>query len=377
MIKSRRALMLTLALLVTAPILLPVFSGCTEPVAENGQSEASFDPSSYEIRELPIANGAPIGRLSDGSLVIALLSRRNPDYPMGVYLIDPETGHPAAVFRIDTPRKLFEAVLTGDILVWVETDEGMIMADWQLWARNLVTGRQWEIDHGRLEPDKTPVVNPTLFAPPISTSGNLLLWTAFEPGGPAGTRDVLRLHNLETGEGEVLDQVDDIDLSNLGVCGVSGDYVVYNPGRIEPDKQARYGKIVLLNLKSRERKVLEEGYRVASPSIRGRYVVWASGEYSIKLYDIETGAVRTVVTWGGSGVWSPTVNEKVVVWHHGGSEVFVVPTTLNQTSTGSSSAISLGQATGGGRIDGPFLYWHARQPGGGVVTRYIDFSEEK
>jgi len=206
-------------------------------------------------------------------------------------------------------------------------------------------------------------------APEISASGNLLVWTTFEPGGPAGTRAVLRLCDLTTGKSEILDEVDDISLGELGLASISGDHVVYNPGHLDLVKQARYGTIVLLDLKTRESRILDEGYRVAGPSISGRYVVWVSGNgYSIKLYDLETQAERTVVTWRAE-LWDPGVNDQIVVWMHTLSQVVVAP-----VSEG-GSPVTIGPAVCGGWLSGPLLYWNTRVDQGGIVTRYIDFSE--
>ncbi len=343
---------------------------------------SSFDLAAYSVHELPIAGGAPIGKLADGSIIIVVYTRDNPDYPAGVYACSPG-GKPEAVFNLAPSRTLFAAALTGDTVLWVEAGEGMIMADWHLWARDLVTDEQWEIDRGRLDPGRTPTENPTLLAPPISVSGNHVVYTVFEPGGPNGTRVALRLYDLSTGASETLDQVTDVRLDELGVPAVDGRWVVYNPGHIDQEEQARYGAIVLMDLETHERQVLDEGFRVCSPAIRGRYVVWVSGEYSIKLYDIETGAERVVVTRGGSGVWGPGVNDKVVVWLHGGDDVTVAPVELggpDRSGQGGGAApatVTIGPAVGGGTIAGPFLYWHVRRAGGGVITKYIDFSEGK
>lgn len=356
-------------LLLVLHLTLLVIPGCARPVSDGTQPAPGFDLSDYEVRELPIAGGTPLGKLPDGSLVIAVQQRRNIDYPIGIYLTDPATGLPTALFHIDQPRIMFGAVLTGETVVWVETGEDMIMADWRMFIRNLLTGNQRELDHGQLQPENTPVRVPTLFAPVISVSGNLLVWTTFEPGGPAGARAVLRLYDLTAGKSEILDEVDDISWDELGLATISGDRVAYNPGHIDPERQARYGTVVLLDLKTRERRVLAEGYNVASPSICGRYVVWASGRYSIKLYDLETRAERTVVTGGASERWDPGVNDQIVVWMHTLDEVVVAPVSEGGVP------VTIGPGVSGGSLSGPFLYWHARVDQGGIVTRYIDFSE--
>lgn len=270
----------------------------------------------------------------------------------------------------DPQKEIYDVVQAGDWIVWAEASPGMVKADWSIVARNLRTGEILPIEKGRLSATGRTEVT-TLFGPYLAGSEDDLVWSTFEPGTDDTGVAVVRHYNLTTRSSEVIDRLEDISVGEFGHPRISGDYVVYDQGRIDVQNQGRYGVVKLYNLKTQERRTLDEGLNFHSPDIFGTQIVWMAGRHEIRLYDLQVGKIKALVS-GGPERWLPRITERFVVWQQGADGVELVPLSAEERPT--PVTITNGR---GSSVAGRFLYWRTTDDTGNPVTGYVDLAAER
>ncbi|MGJ7045328.1 hypothetical protein [Thermoanaerobacterium thermosulfurigenes] len=294
-----------------------------------------------------IENAHPIDVLDDGRKVFLQV---NPEVDNSIFVTSSD-GSIMLKINAGVSKNIYDAKVMGNWIVYVESSNDMTKSDWVLYAQNIDDNRRIEIDKGNVANAK--VKTPTLLGALISASNGKITWTAFEKDKES-VNAIVKLYDIENNTYKIIDKLN-VEDGEFGQPGLDGDWLVYDIGKIDMKALARNGKLILVNLKNNEKRILDDGLRVSGASIKYPYVVWNSGDSILKLYNIKTKEEKTIVNWGRTGVWNSSLNDKFISWNTNGDGLYIYSIEKGETLKLKDSGI-----TSGGNISGNILWWYVK-----------------
>ncbi|OXT07129.1 hypothetical protein CE561_08915 [Thermoanaerobacterium thermosaccharolyticum] len=294
-----------------------------------------------------IENAHPIDVLDDGRKVFLQV---NPEVDNSIFVTSSD-GSIMLKINAGVSKNIYDAKVMGNWIVYVESSNDMTKSDWVLYAKNIDDNRRIEIDKGNVANAK--VKTPTLLGALISASNGKITWTAFEKDKES-VNAIVKLYDIENNTYKIIDKLN-VEDGEFGQPGLDGDWLVYDIGKIDMKALARNGKLILVNLKNNEKRILDDGLRVSGASIKYPYVVWNSGDSILKLYNIKTKEEKTIVNWGRTGVWNSSLNDKFISWNTNGDGLYIYSIEKGETLKLKDSDV-----TSGGNISGNILWWYVK-----------------
>ncbi|AFK85818.1 MULTISPECIES: hypothetical protein [Thermoanaerobacterium] len=294
-----------------------------------------------------IENAHPIAVLDDGRKVFLQV---NPEVDNSIFVTSSDS---SIIFKINAgiSKNIYDAKVMGNWIVYVESSNDMTKSDWALYAKNIDDNRRIEIDKGNVVNAK--VKTPTLLGALIAASNDKIVWTAFEKDEKS-VNAIVKLYDIENNTYKIIDRLN-VEDGEFGQPGLDGDWLVYDIGKIDMKALARNGKLVLVNLKNNEKRILDEGLKVSGASIKFPYGVWNSGDSILKLYNIKTKEEKTIVNWGMTGVWNSSLNDKFISWNTNGDGLYIYSIEKGEILKLKDSGI-----TSGGNISDNILWWYVK-----------------
>ena len=252
-----------------------------------------------------------------------------------------------------TNKNIYDVLVTEKWLVYVEASNNMIKNDWSLFIENIDNSQRIEIDKGKLDITKLKMVTPTFMGPLIAASNGKVAWSTFETDSTGATKAVLKLYDIANKTYKVIDKLD-INDGEFGKPSIDGEWLVYDKGKIDMEKLERSGTIILLNLKNNKKTVLDKGMNVIDASIKYPYVIWKSGDLSIKMLNLETRTQKNIV-FSSNGLWNISINRKYVAWNSNENGLKLYSIDKNQIIDFKDTGV-----TNGGNLTDNILWWYVR-----------------
>jgi hypothetical protein len=311
---------LSIRLLVVSFFLLFILlQGCSGP--EHPQEQAS-DPGMLDrLRPIRQLQGLDlVGKLPDGKLVCVgeapadSVQVGQKKYNNALFLTDKSGDNRVKLADATNGKEIYTAALAGGWVVYAEATYGQ-EDDWEIKALNLDNQEALLLADCQIKLSDLPM--PTWIAPYPGTCGSSSHLDNDGTGDKRVLRAVVRLYDLETRVSTIIDQSTD-PLVNFGEYPqIDGNLAVYDQGRFDAKAQAYQGTVILLDLGSGNKTVLDHGLRCSGAVIRSPYVAWSASEQEIKLYNLEDKSTRLIVSGPGNR-WRLSMNDRYLTWLQNG-----------------------------------------------------------
>ncbi|NLZ49512.1 MAG: hypothetical protein GX895_12190 [Clostridiales bacterium] len=264
-------------------------------------------------------------------------------------------------------KDIYSAAVTDKWIVYAEASNDLIKWDWAIYAIDTESEKKVQVDMWKLDESSTAFDVPTMIGPKISASNQQVAWSTFEADSKNAVKAIVKMYDLKNNSYKIIDEIDAKE-GEFGHPSISGEWIVYDKGKIDTEKQGRFGSIFLVNTKDNSKKMLEEGMNVVAPAINYPYIVWGSGRSTIKIYDDKKQTTKIVVQNNGTEYWNFTINDKYVAWYSTKDSLDVYSIKENKII----SLIDTG-VTNGGKLSNNLLWWYKLGEG---TTQWLELDLE-
>ncbi len=243
-----------------------------------------------------------------GQLVGPLVSSNASGPTRNIYLFDPARSTAVKVREVGRGWEILSAAIDGEWISWTEKSK----TGWVVYARRLVEQDPVAIAegrYGRMTGDDFPS---------LALDGGSLVYNVSEETQSSMVSRIVMV-DLSSRERRVLQEVRG-DSVYLGAPSGFGRYVVWHQGEWRSPPP---GKMFLYDSKANQTRELRVPNQAISPEIWGKRIAYVCYDESrpesksIYLYDIETGETECIAD-AGSGryleYWGPSIVAGIVTW---------------------------------------------------------------